>query len=183
MTSFINSHREQYGVEPICNVLPIAPSTYYEGMARETDHRRLPARARRDGELREQIRRVWKENFHRTAVRRRREGSDRPATPWTAAATFQGVHRRTVLDLYSLKARIRLGSGSPSRRGESSWCPGSTTTAAQREVPNLLPARYHYIRQPTSGIRLTGNLFPETIFISITACAASLMNIPGLCPP
>ena len=38
MTSFINSHREQYGVEPICNVLPIAPSTYYEGKARETDH-------------------------------------------------------------------------------------------------------------------------------------------------
>ena len=57
MTSFIHSHREQYGVEPICNVLPIAPSTYYEGKARETDHRRLPARARRDGELREQIRR------------------------------------------------------------------------------------------------------------------------------
>ena len=70
MTSFINSHREQYGVEPICNVLPIAPSTYYEGKARETDHRRLPARARRDGELREQIRRVWKENFGVYAVRK-----------------------------------------------------------------------------------------------------------------
>ena len=70
MTSFINSHREQYGVEPICNVLPIAPSTYYEGKARETDHRRLPARARRDGELREQIRRVWKENFGAYGVRK-----------------------------------------------------------------------------------------------------------------
>ena len=70
MTSFINSHREQYGVEPICNVLPIAPSTYYEGKARETDHRRLPARARRDGELREQIRRVWKENFGVYGVRK-----------------------------------------------------------------------------------------------------------------
>ena len=70
MTSFIHSHREQYGVEPICNVLPIAPSTYYEGKARETDHRRLPARARRDGELREQIRRVWKENFGVYAVRK-----------------------------------------------------------------------------------------------------------------
>ena len=67
---FIHSHREQYGVEPICNVLPIAPSTYYEGKARETDHRRLPARARRDGELREQIGRVWKENFGVYAVRK-----------------------------------------------------------------------------------------------------------------
>ena len=37
MTSFINSHREQYGVEPICDVLAIAASTYYEGKARETD--------------------------------------------------------------------------------------------------------------------------------------------------
>ena len=70
MTLFIHSHREQYGVEPICNVLPIAASTYYEGKARETDHRRLPARARRDGELREQIRRVWKENFGVYAVRK-----------------------------------------------------------------------------------------------------------------
>ena len=61
MTSF-HSHREQYGVEAICNVLPIAPSTYYEGKARETGHRWFPARALRDGELREQIRRVWKEN-------------------------------------------------------------------------------------------------------------------------
>ena len=70
MTSFIHSHREQYGVEPICNVLPNAPSTYYEGKARETDHRRLPARARRDGELREQIGRVWEENFGVYGVRR-----------------------------------------------------------------------------------------------------------------
>ena len=70
MTSFINSHREQYGVEPICNVLPTAPSAYYEGKARETDHRRLPARARRDGELREQIGRVWKENFGVYGVRK-----------------------------------------------------------------------------------------------------------------
>ena len=70
MTSFINSHREQYGVEPICNVLPIAPSTYYEGKARKMDHRRLPERARRDGELREQIRRVWKENFGVYGVRK-----------------------------------------------------------------------------------------------------------------
>ena len=70
MTSFFHSHREQYGVEAICNVLPIAPSTYYEGKARETGHRRFPARALRDGELREQIRRVWKENFGVYGVRK-----------------------------------------------------------------------------------------------------------------
>ena len=29
MAVFIDEHRGSYGVEPICAVLPIAPSTYY----------------------------------------------------------------------------------------------------------------------------------------------------------
>ena len=63
MVSFVDDHREAYGVEPICTMLPIAPSTYYESKAREADPGRLPPRARRDRELREEIRRVWKANF------------------------------------------------------------------------------------------------------------------------
>ncbi len=63
MTTFIDDHREDYGVEPICQVLPIAPSTYYEQKAREVDPSRLPERAVRDANLRERIERVWKENF------------------------------------------------------------------------------------------------------------------------
>ena len=63
MTTFIDDHREDYGVEPICQVLPIAPSTYYEQKAREADPSRLPKRAVRDKDLGEQIERVWKENF------------------------------------------------------------------------------------------------------------------------
>jgi putative transposase len=63
MTSFIDEHRSSYGVEPICKVLPIAPSTYYEQKARQTDPSRLPARQRRDATLREEIRRVRRENF------------------------------------------------------------------------------------------------------------------------
>ncbi len=63
MTTFIDDHREDYGVEPICQMLPIAPSTYYEQKAREADPSRLPERAIRDEHLREQIERVWKENF------------------------------------------------------------------------------------------------------------------------
>lgn len=35
MIEFIDDHRESYGVEPICRILPIAPSTYYEHKARE----------------------------------------------------------------------------------------------------------------------------------------------------
>jgi len=63
MVRFIDDYRADYGVEPICRVLPIAPSTYYEHKAREVDPLRLPQRAVRDAELREQIERVWKENF------------------------------------------------------------------------------------------------------------------------
>ncbi len=62
MVCFIDDHREDYGVEPICEVLPIAPSTYYEQKARDADPSRLPQRIIRDGKLREQIERVWKEN-------------------------------------------------------------------------------------------------------------------------
>jgi putative transposase len=63
MVAFIDEHREVYGVEPICDVLPIAPATYYERRARALDPSRQPARAQRDAVLREEIRRVWTENF------------------------------------------------------------------------------------------------------------------------
>jgi putative transposase len=62
MVAFVDAHRDEYGVEPICEMLPIAPSTYYEQKAREADPTRLPARARRDAELCAQIERVWNEN-------------------------------------------------------------------------------------------------------------------------
>ena len=70
MTSFIDAHRDEYGVEPICAVVPIAPSTYYQSKAREVDRSRLSARSRRDGQLREQVRRVWEENFRVYGVRK-----------------------------------------------------------------------------------------------------------------
>ena len=63
MVSYINKNREAYGVEPICAVLPIAPSTYYEQKARQADPGRLPLRTQRDAMLRGQIRRVWEANF------------------------------------------------------------------------------------------------------------------------
>ena len=63
MTSFVDDHRETYGVEPICDELPIAPSTYWEHKRREREPERRSARSRRDSELRPQIRRVWESNF------------------------------------------------------------------------------------------------------------------------
>jgi transposase InsO family protein len=63
MVSFIDAHRDVYGVEPICAQLPIAPSQYYAHKAREADPERRPPRLRRDEALLSQIRRVHEENF------------------------------------------------------------------------------------------------------------------------
>jgi transposase InsO family protein len=70
MVRYIDEHKDQFGVEPICKMLPIAPSTYYELKAREADPERIPARARRDAQLKPQIERVWRENFCAYGVRK-----------------------------------------------------------------------------------------------------------------
>ena len=62
MVSFIGDHQGSYGVEPICRMLPIAPSTYYAHKACLADPARLSERARRDAVLRQEIERVWKAN-------------------------------------------------------------------------------------------------------------------------
>ncbi|MEO6210073.1 MAG: IS3 family transposase [Gemmatimonadaceae bacterium] len=70
MVAFLDAHRRAYGVEPICAVLPIAPSTYYAAKARERDATRLPARTQRDAVLREEITRVWRANHRVYGVRK-----------------------------------------------------------------------------------------------------------------
>ena len=63
MVRYIDEHKDRFGVEPICKVLPIAPSTYYEQKARERDRDRRPLRAIRDEALKPEVQRVWDENF------------------------------------------------------------------------------------------------------------------------
>jgi putative transposase len=70
MIAFIDEHRAVHGVEPICRVLPIAPSTYHARAARRADPGKLPARARRDMTLRIEIRRVYEANFQVYGVRK-----------------------------------------------------------------------------------------------------------------
>jgi len=62
MVSFINQHKEEYGVESMCSVLPIAPSTYYEHARRQREPERRPARHKRDEELCTDIARVYEDN-------------------------------------------------------------------------------------------------------------------------
>ena len=70
MVDYIDRHKDRFGVEPICKMLPIAPATYYEMKARERDPSRLPRRHRRDAELCEHVQRVWRENFCAYGVRK-----------------------------------------------------------------------------------------------------------------
>ena len=79
MIAFIDDHREAYGVEPICKVLPIAPSTYHAHIAQRIDASKRSTRAQRDAELKIEVQRVFAENFGVYGVRKiwrqlRREG-------------------------------------------------------------------------------------------------------------
>ncbi|MBB3771607.1 transposase InsO family protein [Angulomicrobium tetraedrale] len=81
MIAFIDDHRGAYGVEPICKVLPIAPSTYHAHVARRLDPSKCSAQALRDAALRPEIERVFAENFEVYGARKvwrqmMREGFD-----------------------------------------------------------------------------------------------------------
>jgi putative transposase len=81
MIAFIDDQREAHGAEPICKVLPIAPSTYHDYVAKRCDFSRLSARAKRDEALKAAVQRVFEENFRVYGVRKvwrqlKREGVD-----------------------------------------------------------------------------------------------------------
>lgn len=96
MTRYIEAHRATFGVEPICQVLAVAPSSYYAARVRPPS-----ARSRRDEELKREIARIHAANFGVYGVRKlwralRREGSpigrDRAARLMTALG-LTGVNR------------------------------------------------------------------------------------------
>jgi transposase InsO family protein len=96
MIAFIDDHRGAHGVEPICKVLPIAPSTYHNHVARRVDPSQLSARAKRDEALKSEVRRVFEENFRVYGVRKvwrqlQREGVD------IARCTVERLMRRMSL--------------------------------------------------------------------------------------
>jgi len=79
MVRFIDDHRATYGVEPICAVVPIAPSTYFRWRAQQQDAAARSARAQRDDDLRIEIQRIYDANFRVYGPRKvwrqlRREG-------------------------------------------------------------------------------------------------------------
>lgn len=70
MIAFIDDHRQVHGVEPICRVLPIAPSTYHAHVFKRADPGKLSVRAKRDIVLQPEIVRVFAENFEVYGVRK-----------------------------------------------------------------------------------------------------------------
>ena len=79
MVSYIDAHRDRFGVESICRVLPIAPSTYHRHRQQQADPTRRSARAQRDDTLRVEIQRVYDEQHQVYGLRKvwkqwRREG-------------------------------------------------------------------------------------------------------------
>lgn len=81
MIAFIKEHRAICGVEPICRVLQIAPSTFYAHLAIERDPELASDRSKRDTDLRPALKQVWEDNRSVYGARKlwhamRREGYD-----------------------------------------------------------------------------------------------------------
>ena len=81
MISFVDAYRDDYGVEPICRVIAIAPSTYHAHVARRARPETAPARVKSDALLGVEIKKVFNENFLVYGVRKvwrqlKREGYD-----------------------------------------------------------------------------------------------------------
>ena len=70
MVSFIDEHRGEHGVEPICKQLPIAPSTYYAYKSLEREPDRACDRDKRDQWLEVEIQRIWDANQQVYGVRK-----------------------------------------------------------------------------------------------------------------
>lgn len=81
MISFVDAYRDTHGVEPICRVIEIAPSTYHAHVVRRDRPETAPPRVKRDALLSVEIKRVFNENFQVYGVRKvwrqlLREGHD-----------------------------------------------------------------------------------------------------------
>tara|TARA_E500000318_G_scaffold102311_1_gene106518 strand:- start:730 stop:1131 length:402 start_codon:yes stop_codon:yes gene_type:complete len=133
MIAFIDDHRQVHGVEPICRVLPIAPSTYRAHPARRRDPDRRPARAKRDEALKVEVRRVFEENFAVYGVRKvwrqlRREGFD------MARCTVERLMREM-----GLAGAIRGKPVKTTRSDKTAPCPlDRVNRRFQPPVPNRL---------------------------------------------
>ena len=169
MIAFIDAHRATYGVEPICRVLPIAPSTYHADAAKRGDPGKLSARARRDAALRADIRRVWEANFQVYGVRK----------------IWQQLQREAVAVPRCQVARLMKQMGlAGAVRGKT-----VKTTRSDRAVPCLLDRVNRQFQAPAPNTLWVSDFtyvatwqgFVYVAFV-IDAFARRIPRV-GLCPP
>ena len=70
MVDFIHNNKELYGVDEICRILPIAPSTYYRSLDLADNPEHRAKRDLHDLHHAEEIKRIWKESSGRYGVRK-----------------------------------------------------------------------------------------------------------------
>ena len=149
MTEFVDQHRDAYGVEPICEQLPIAPSTYYEHKRRQREPGRRSARSRRDAELGEAIRRVHTDNYGVYGARKvwrqlRREGIR------AARCTVERLMRRE--GPIGRGQRQKTAHDHPGRKRSQTRRPGRQTLCFLGAEPPV--ASGHHLHTHLVGVRL-----------------------------
>lgn len=97
MKAFIDEHRGAYGVEPICKVMQIAPSTYWLHAQRRSNPHLRAARAQRDDVLSDQVHRVWQGNLQVYGVRKVWRQLQREGVP-VARCTVARLMRRLGIE-------------------------------------------------------------------------------------
>jgi hypothetical protein len=142
MIAFIDDYRGVHGVEPICKVLPIAPSTYWADVAKRADPSRLSARARRDAALKIEVRRVFEENFGVYGVRKvwrqlKREGFD--VARCTVERLMQSMGLQGVIRGKPVRTTSRRTSGR-STFSMSSRLPSALMSTASPAVHAFAPS-------------------------------------------
>jgi putative transposase len=123
VSAYVESHRERFGVEPICRVLQLAPSTYYARRARPPS-----ARALRDAELQREIARVFEANYRvygadkiwaqltREGIRVARCTVERLMRELGIQGAVRGKPARTTIPVETAPSRPTLSSATLARR-------------------------------------------------------------------
>ena len=113
----MEAHMREFGVEPMCRVRQIAPSTWYEHARRKADRGRLPRRAKRDGELSVHIRRVFEDNFGVYGVRKVLEAVD------ARRRRRRSVHVARLMKAMGLQGVVRGKTDEDGDQRQATPCP------------------------------------------------------------